>query len=1318
LSIETKTLVFNAVPLFVIAVAYAAVFIAVLPSVWRARSRATAGDVTVVTIFPAVAAVAAVYGAIVIQQDEPVQGHLWLSFAAMLFALVPAVVFFGRLVRQGMVSGGARVREAEARTTELDRELTAVTELATALVRTETVEDVARTLIDEAAELLGLEFGSLVLINEELTDATGVVARVQAKDVRWNDVRLDLRNEPSGTARAVFAGAPLAVFDAQASPLVNRRLVERSHAKSIAFVPLLAEGRVLGVLTVASVAQSRMFTNEELALLQALGNEAALALDRLRTSLALAKALERERLIARIAGMFRTQLDLEGVIRVAVEETARALDAQRAFVRLGESGEKMPIAAEWVDSGLEPIDDRAALLPVSNLAIRERRTITVDDVASDAATADPALGGIEVLHTIGTRSALAAPIVVFDEVKGVFALHRTTAGEWSVSDIGVAEAVAREAGLALHIAHLLSENDEQLRMQRSLFRAAQNVTSELEVETVLQRLVDELSALLGLEAADLYLYDRRRRMLRCAAVHGLPEELVGFEFTADRGIAAQAIRAGEPIISSDYGALPDPVPHEAYSGFADAIVAPIIWSGETRGVLGVGARGERHFGDRDADVIGAFASLAALAIRNAETYEERTRQARVQRGFSRIAMVLGEPLSLTATLDAAAQAAAEALGGDFAAVLMPRRGGELELAGAFALPPTLAAGLSEGLPESARVLTLCTDERQVIAAPSLASDERFGPVWKALARGAGGEALLAVPLEKTRAEQCGVVLVFFAREHRFTDDDLELAGQLAHAARGALERSDVYESERSARALAQQLARTGSLLATELDPDTVVEEVAQHAPSLLGADACAVRVLDGDELLLTAASGTGVSEFLGTRSPTTTGRLVGDVFQSRTSAVLADAAEDARSTEADPVLTAGFEACLSVPLVGPEGTVHGVLSLYARRPRTWRKEEIETLESLAAATSAALSNAEVFTSVAVDRERSYAILANIADGIVAVDRESHVVLWNEAAERITGVSASDALDRTIEDVLGRTLSVAGGVPGGHVAIQRGTEEVWLSVTEAVMRDPVDAVAGRIFAFRDISADRLVEEMKSEFVATVSHELRGPLTSIYGFAETLLREDVLFGEEERRTFLTYIASESERLTSIVDALLNVARMDTGDLQVELAPTDVRSVVSEVVGGVQEPTENGHRFVLDLPDAPLAAQADGDKLRQILSALLDNAVKFSPYGGTVTIAARRTEDSVEVTVEDEGVGIAQSEQERIFRKFYRGRDSTAGTGLGLFIAEGLVMAMGGQITVRSEEGKGSQFKFDLPLAPTDGGSAESATGIAAGSEREGA
>jgi signal transduction histidine kinase len=314
-----------------------------------------------------------------------------------------------------------------------------------------------------------------------------------------------------------------------------------------------------------------------------------------------------------------------------------------------------------------------------------------------------------------------------------------------------------------------------------------------------------------------------------------------------------------------------------------------------------------------------------------------------------------------------------------------------------------------------------------------------------------------------------------------------------------------------------------------------------------------------------------------------------------------------------------------------------------------------------------------------------------------------VVLWNAAAEKITGVPAADALGRTPVDVLQRNLeSDPGTSPADRlVPIMRGREEVWLSMSEAVMRDPVGAVAGRIFAFRDISADRLVEQMKSDFVSTVSHELRTPLTSIYGFAETLLRQDVLFADEERTTFLGYIASESQRLTQIVDALLNVARLDTGDLQVRITPTDVRELLGEAVHTMQAGAANGQSFVVDLPEEPVAAKADPEKLLQVFAILLDNAVRYSPAGGTVRVGAERKRDTVELVVEDEGLGIPLADQDQIFRKFYRGTDAEArvgagGTGLGLFIARGLVTAMGGKISVSSREGEGSTFAIELPLA----------------------
>ncbi len=1017
-------------------------------------------------------------------------------------------------------------------------------------------------------------------------------------------------------------------------------------------------------------------------------------------TIALGEVLERERLVASIGRRLRGELDLDAALQTTVEETARALGASRCFVRLSDEASGLPVVAQWTAPRAKPVGDDTTQLPVSNLAARENRTVAISDIEGSAGVGEAVLGGIEQLRELGARSAASTPIVVQARAIGVLTAHRDTPGTWSQGDLALLEAVAAEAGLTIRLGRLLAENRDRLGQQSALLRAAQVLSSELELETVLQRLADEVATLLQADASDCYLCDRERAVLRCAAVHGLDESLIGFEFPIGRGLAGLAIRDGRPIIAADYGELTNDVPHAAYDGFTDAIVAPMRWSDEAQGVLGVGRRGSRPFGPREADVLEAFAGLASLALRNAETFTLSSRQARVQRGFYRIASVLGQSLSRAATLEAVAQAAADALGAASAAVLMPYAGG-LALAGAHDLPAGLAEQLGSSLDDD-DALGRAAAHARMIAAPVLADDERLPAEWRGAVAQAGYRALLSIPVDAPRHEAGGLVIVFFTQERVFSEDDLELARHLADATQGALERSELFEAERGARALAQQLTRTGMLLTTELDPAAVLDEVVQQAPELVNADACAIRVLDGDELVVSAAEGLGSEEALGARSPANAW-LSGDVVQSRSPVALENAGGDPRLRELDPMLSGGNAAFLGVPLAGPEGGPLGVLAVYAAEPRPWREEEVEAMLALAASTSAALSNAELYQRVALEKERSFAILANIADGIVAVDREGQVVLWNAAAEKITGVAADDALGRTPVEVLQRTLESDTDTPKGDrvVPIMRGREEVLLSVTEAIMRDPAGAVSGRIFAFRDISDDRLVEQMKSDFVSTVSHELRTPLTSIYGFAETLLRRDVMFGDEERLTFLRYIASESQRLTAIVDALLNVARLDTGDLQVNLSPTDVRDVVGQIVQTAQEAGANGHSFVVELPEEPLAANADPDKLRQVFAILLDNALRYSPAGGTVTVGAERKRDTVEVSVADEGIGIPQADRDQIFRKFYRGvgaesRVGAGGTGLGLFIARGLVTAMGGRIWVDSREGEGSTFAFELPLA----------------------
>jgi PAS domain S-box-containing protein len=1050
-----------------------------------------------------------------------------LGRAAAAVLLLPAI----------LRRSGAR----QSREPGTTREFESVRRVADEFARTADVEGMARTLLDEFAELFDVGFTALTFVSDDGREAAGYLARSGGEDLDWwRELRLDLEREPSGIASAVFEATAFTVYDTESSGVISPRLAAAVGAKSAVFVPLLVRERVTAVISVATLDERRVFSKDDIAVMQTLASEAAVALERLRAS-------------------------------VALEEAVRA-------------------------------------------------------------------------------------------------------------------------------------NEEQLAQQGALLRAAHVLSSELDLPVVLQRLADQLAQLLDADAADCYLLDAERGLFRCVAVHGFRESLLGFEFPAGHGLAGAAVREGRPLIESAYGEISSPVPHPAYDGFTDVITAPMFWSDEVRGVLGVGRREGRRFAERDASILEAFAGLASLALRNAEMFTQSARQARIQRGFYRIASVLGQSLSRAATLEAVAQAAAEALGGTSAAVLVPSSG-RLEAVGAHELPADLREILAERAWGAQSPLFRAATEGRILVSSAIAEDERLLPDLKNCALANDYQSLISVPVDAPRDAGRGLVLIFFAEQRSFSDDDLELARHLADATRGALERSELFEAERGARALAQQLTRTGRLLTSELDPAAVLDEVVQQAPALVNAEAGAFRLLDGEELVVTAADGEGAEAALGSRSPAG-GWLSGDVIQSGTPVALARAGDDERLRGLDPMLQAGHAAFLGVPVGGAEGTTVGVLAVYASVPREWREEEIEALLAVAASTSAALSNAELYQRVALERERSVAILANIAEGIVAVDRDGKVVLWNSAAETITGVPAPLALGRAPVDVLQRSLETPGeGARGeGLVPIMRGREEVWLSVTEAVMRDPLGAVAGRIFAFRDISSDRLVEQVKSDFVSTVSHELRTPLTSIYGFAETLLRQDVMFGEEERLTFLRYIASESQRLTSIVDTLLNVARLDTGDLQVNLAATDVRDVVGQVLDTVSATAVNGHRFVVDLPDEPLSAKADPEKLRQVCSILVDNALRYSPDGGTVTVGATRRQDTVEVSVADEGIGIPQADQEQIFRKFYRGSDAelragAGGTGLGLFIARGLVSAMGGRIWVSSQEGEGSRFAFELPAALAD-------------------
>ena len=334
------------------------------------------------------------------------------------------------------------------------------------------------------------------------------------------------------------------------------------------------------------------------------------------------------------------------------------------------------------------------------------------------------------------------------------------------------------------------------------------------------------------------------------------------------------------------------------------------------------------------------------------------------------------------------------------------------------------------------------------------------------------------------------------------------------------------------------------------------------------------------------------------------------------------------------------------------------------------------------------------------------VLSNVGDGVVLVDRDGVVAFWNRAAHAITGLRAESVLGRKIDDTIPQWPEVAARVPVSEqgangerasaetIPLDVGGRERWLSFSGVAFED------GTVYTFRDVSEERRLEEARTDFVATVSHELRTPLAAIYGAALTLRRSDLEVDEAGREQLLSTIADQSDRLARIVEEILLTSRLGAGELRVARGRFDADQVVRETVDAASARLPAGLRIEVMEPRSLPPVAGDGERARQVLANLIDNAFKYSPDGGRVRVRVEAHEGYARFSVEDEGIGVPASERERIFEKFYRLDPNltrgAGGTGLGLYIARELVRRMNGRIWVTSQPGVGSTFSFELPFA----------------------
>lgn len=353
--------------------------------------------------------------------------------------------------------------------------------------------------------------------------------------------------------------------------------------------------------------------------------------------------------------------------------------------------------------------------------------------------------------------------------------------------------------------------------------------------------------------------------------------------------------------------------------------------------------------------------------------------------------------------------------------------------------------------------------------------------------------------------------------------------------------------------------------------------------------------------------------------------------------------------------------------------------------------------------------AQTIDRIREERNRLEAVLASLRDAVVAVGPRGELLLANRSAVDLLGLP-QDALGQPLREVVqlaqlvqlleaaasGREQSEELSLPGGRVA----------EVTCSPIRGN-GGPAGAVAVVRDVTELRRSERLRRELVANVSHELRTPLTSIKGFVETLLA-GALRDEQHGRRFLEIIEAETNRLTKLVDDLLELSRLESKGVTFQLQPVDLAAVCVAVVNRHQPRAESAGVQLECFPEAQATVVADPDRVEQVVTNLVDNALKFTPEGGRIRVRVGVFGSEARVSVEDTGRGIPPEDLSHVFERFYRADRSrtrtSGGSGLGLAIAKHLVEMQGGRIWAESTPGRGSVFSFAFPLATVSALSAE--------------
>ncbi len=626
-----------------------------------------------------------------------------------------------------------------------------------------------------------------------------------------------------------------------------------------------------------------------------------------------------------------------------------------------------------------------------------------------------------------------------------------------------------------------------------------------------------------------------------------------------------------------------------------------------------------------------------------------------------------------------------------------------------------------------------------------------------------GCVVLALPLLVNERSTGVITLQDPQPSVRLARSQHDLARGIATQTAIALENARLYARIRRFNNALEQLVaeRTRELLA-EKDRLRTLYDITKEVGSTLDLDALldmsltalarithaefgSVMLVEHDTDHLVSRASLGKTESVFTRFPIGVG-IAGWVAEHKEPVLIPDVKTDSRwmALPADEHRGKREGSMVAVPLMA-QNEVLGVLTLSHQQTGFFNEDHLRLISASAGGIAVGIHNANLYNTIVAETERRgellrlqqettgklSAILQSLSDGVLVCDPDGRVLSTNAAAGRILQRSVEELVLWNLHDLLPRYLAdKASEMPLSELlsrpldqnqeprmfkcTAELGTRVISLTMGP-VLREEDGELIGALLVLRDITREIESDRLKTEFIGTMSHELRTPMTAIKGFTQLLAMGSIGQINDTQRELLITIQTNAERMIAIINDVLDITKIETGSIDLELRPLHLAEVFSGVIADLQGLLrDRHHELTVSIPPGLLLVRADSARLHQILYNILSNAAKYTPCGGQIEISANEAHLSeipeavcervpgdrryVQINVRDTGVGIAPEEHDRIFERFYRTENplkvEAGGTGLGLSLVKPLVELLGGQIWVQSALNEGSTFSFILP------------------------